>query len=415
MSPPPPRPAVTAPPPPVSRPVSGAVRPTSAKGNPLPLLLALGAIAVLLVVVVVEAVLIFLPQGTVSEAGEATLSALQGQVLLQKGGQGEWIEVAQDLAVETGDRIRTANASHAILTLMEGTTTELSELTELSIRELDLAGGGRVVVRLDLDVGQIWNRIAALPTDSVHEITTLAARVTCHGSEYGVAVNETGTTYIRGQEGRVEVSAGGRTVPLVPGDTLMVELGSSPVSYRSVAMVPTAPAEQSSGESTASVQAADMPTFLNRPLPTGTPTNTPPPTSTRQPAPPSPTPTATRPPQPSPTRRSIDCPTITIREPSRAPAGRPFGIEFDRQPGKPGGYVWVVEFRQPDAPWMRAEPVPANVMKRGQYWMAELRAPAEGTWYWRVCLAPVGDPYGRAVCCSRRHVIIHTTDEPCHT
>jgi len=411
--PPPPRPAVTAPPPPtVSRPVSGAVRPASTEGSRLPLLLALGAIAILLVIVVIEAVLILLPRGTVSEAGGAIVSGLQGQVLVQKGGQGEWIEVAQGLAVEAGDRIRTADASHAAVTFLEGTTTELSELTELTIGEFHLSSGGTVIVRLDLDMGQIWNRIADLPADSVHEVTTLAAKVTCHGSEYGVAVNEMGTTYIRGQGGRVEVSAGGRTVPLVPGDTLIVEVGSAAVSYGAVAMLPTPPQDETSDSVSASVESVDMPTFLNQPLPTGTSTATPSPTSTR---PPAPTPTNTPEPQPSPTRRSVDCPTVTIREPSRAPAGRPFGIEFDRQPGKPGGYVWVVEFRQPDASWMRAEPVPANVTKRGEYWMAELRAPAEGTWHWRVCLAPVGDPYGQAVCCSRRHVITHTTDEPCHT
>jgi hypothetical protein len=384
----------------------------SGKSNPLPLLLAVGAIAVLLVVVLIEAVVILLPSGAVSEAGEATLSALHGQVLVQKGGQGEWIEVVQDIAVEAGDRIRTADASYAALTFLEGTTSQLSELTELTIDELQLTGGRRVVIKLDLDVGQIWNRIAALPEDSLHEVSTLAATVTCHGSEYGVVVNEMGTTWIRGQQGRVEVTAGGSTVPVAPGDTLMVELGSSPVSYASVAMVPTAPAEQSSGEATTSVQAADMPTFLNQPLPTGIPTVMPSPSATSRPAPPAPSPPATSPPQPTATKKTVECPTITIREPSRAPARGPFGIEFDRQPGLPGGYIWVVEFRQPPGGWSRAEPVPANVTKRGQFWMAELRAPgAEGTWHWRICIAPADHPYAPGECCSTRQVIDHATDD----
>jgi hypothetical protein len=416
--PPPPRPAVTAPPPPpVSRPVAGDVRPASAKGNPLPLLLALGAIAVLLVVVVIEAALIFLPQGTGSEAGGATVSALQGQILIQKGGQGEWIEVAQDLAVEAGDRIRTADASHAILTFLEGTTTELSELTELTVGELDLAGGGRVVVRLDLDVGQIWNQIAELPADSIHEVSTLAAKVTCHGSEYGVAVNAMGTTYIRGQEGRVEVSAGGRTVPLVPGDTLMVELGSAPVSYGAVAMLPTPPTDDTSDSVSASVESVDMPTFLNQPLPTGTPTNTPPPTSTRRPVQPSPTPTS--PPQPSPTKKSVRCPKFTIRVPALAPARGPFGIEFEKEGALPTGggpdrYWYAVEFTTPGGQWTRG-PVPANVQRRGQYLMAEVRAPGAGTFWWRICLVNPADPTGPSVCCSDPWEIDHITDEPCTT
>jgi hypothetical protein len=420
--PPPPRPAVTAPSPrSVSRPVSGTARPASTKGNPLPLLLALGAIAVLLVVVVIEAVLIFLPQGTVSEAGGATLSALQGQVLLQKDGQGEWMEVAQDLVVETGDRIRTANASHAVLTFLEGTTTDLSELTELTIRELHLASGGRVVVRLDLDVGQIWNRIADLPADSVHEVTTLAAKVTCRGSEYGVAVNETGTTYIRGQEGRVEVSAGGSTVPLVPGDTMMVELGSSPVSYASVAMVPTAPAEQSSGETTASVQAADMPTFLNQPLPTGTPTNTPSPTATSKPAPPAPSPTATRQPQPTATTPVCpqNCPTFRINVPSSARPYGVFGIEWDVLGGSvPPGYAYVLEFSQDQASWGRTPPLTwKDAQGQGELWQAgghtnaEIHGAGPGKWYWRVCI--VRSETGPSCCCGPSHTIEHQRDDGC--
>jgi hypothetical protein len=363
----------------------------------------------------VEAVLIVMPRGTVSEAGGATLSLLQGQVQLQKGGQGDWTEVAQDVGVEAGDHIRTGEASYAVLSLMEGTTTQLSALTELTIRELQVVPGKKVVIRLDLDLGEIWNRIAELPADSLHEVTTAAATVICRGSEYGIVVNEMGTTWVRGQDGRVEVTGAGSTVPAAPGDTLLVELGQAPVSYGDVAMVPTAPAQEATVEVTSSIQGADMPTFLNQPLPTATPTNTPPPTSTPRPVPPSPTPTATTRPQPTATPRSVDCPTITIREPSRAPARGPFGIEFDRHPGKPGGYEYVVEFRQPNGPWNRAEPVPASVSKRGDYWMADVRAPGEGEWHWRICLVAANDLRGEAVCCSAEHVITHATDEQCDT
>jgi hypothetical protein len=122
-------------------------------------------------------------------------------------------------------------------------------------------------------------------------------------------------------------------------------------------------------------------------------------------------PTATRPPQPTATKKTVECPTITIREPSRAPARGLFGIEFDRQPGKPGGYIWVVEFRQPPSAWSRAEPIPANVMKRGQFWMAELHAPgAEGTWHWRICIVPANHPHAPGECCSTRKVIEHAAD-----
>ncbi len=405
----------TAPPPPP--PASGVpaapatpARQEAGKGSPLPLLLAIGAIIVLLVVVLVEGVIILLPRGTTTEGG-ATLSVLQGQVYLQKGGRGEWIEVLEDFAVGAGDRIRTADASHAVLTFMEDTTTELRALTELTVEELQVATDQRVVIRVDLELGEIWNRIAELPADSVHEITTVAAKVTCHGSEYGVAVNEAGTTWVTGQGGRVEVTGNGQTVPLASGDTVVVELGSAPVSYREVAALPTPPAAEVTGPVSTTLESVDMPTFLNQPVAAGTPTNTPTATPTTRPAPPTsaPTPTHTRTPRPTAT---VPCPTIHIREPSRAPARGPFGIEFNRTGAKPGGYDWAVRYRPVGGSWIHL-PVPATVVKRGDYWMAEVRSPGEGSYQWQVCIARRSDPTGPFYCCSNWKTIEHATDDTC--
>jgi hypothetical protein len=420
----PPPPAESVPPPPLMAiPPAPPAQPTSAKSNPLPLLLALGAIVVLLVVVLIEAVIILLPHGTVAGAG-ATLSVHQGQVLLQKGGRGEWTEVAHDVVVATGDRIRTAGASQAVLTLMEGTTTELRELTELTIDELEVVAGQRVVIRLDLELGEIWNRVAELPAESVHEVTTLAAKVTCHGSQYGLAVNEMGTTWIRGQEGSVEVAGGGSTVPLAPGDTLVVELGSSPVSYGAVAVVPTAPVEETSSEIPPQVEGADMPTFLNQPLPSATPTDTPTATPTTRPptaTPTRPTATATRRPQPTATTRVCpsNCPTFRINVPSTAPPYRLFGIEWDVLGGSvPAGYSYVLEFSQDQASWSRTPPLTwKDSQGMGELWLegghtkAEIHGPGPGNWSWRVCI--VRSETGPSCCCGPSWTIAHQRDDSC--
>jgi hypothetical protein len=419
---PPPPPAVEkappAPPPAAAgTPPAAAVPAAPKRSSPLPLLLAVGVIVVLLVVVLIEAVIILLPQGTTTRAG-ATLSVLQGQVLLQKGGRGDWTEVAQDLVVETGDRIRTADASQAVLTLAEGTTTELRELTELTIDELEVVPGQRIVIRLDVELGEIWNRVAELPAESVHEVTTLAAKVTCHGSQYGLAVNEAGTTWVRGQEGSVEVAAGGSTVPLAPGDTLMVELGSPPVSYASVAMVPTPPMGETSGGPMPSLQGADMPTFLNQPLPTGTPTNTPSPTATSRPVQPTSSPTATRRPPPTPTTPvcPANCPTFRINVPSGAPPYGLFGVEWDVLGGSvPAGYSYVLEFSQDQSSWGRTPPLRwKDSQGIGELWEtrghmnAEIHGAGPGNWYWRVCI--VKSETGPSCCCGPSHTIVHERD-----
>jgi hypothetical protein len=420
---PPTRVEAVPPPPPLSVPRTGApaAGAGSAKSNPLPMLLVAGAILVLLVVVLIEAVVLLLPKGTVSGGG-ATLSKLQGKVLIQKGGQGEWVEVAQDFVVEAGDRIRTADASHAVLTFLEGTTTELSGLTELRVDKLQLTGGREVVIKLELDAGQIWNRIAQLPADSLHEISTLAATVTCHGSEYGLAVSETtGTTWVRGQEGRIEVTGGGSTVPVAPGDTLMVEVGSIPVRYTDVAVGPEAPPEEVTGSEGASVQGGDMPTFLNKPVPTGTPTHTPTATATSRPIPPTPTATATRRPQPTATTPVCppNCPTFRINVPSGGPPYGLFGIEWDVLGGSvPAGYSYVLEFSQDQASWGRTPPLRwkdsqgmGELWEAGGHINAEIHGPGPGKWFWRVCI--VRTETGPSCCCGPSHTIEHQRDDGC--
>jgi hypothetical protein len=123
-------------------------------------------------------------------------------------------------------------------------------------------------------------------------------------------------------------------------------------------------------------------------------------------------PTATiTPPSPTPTPRQVSCPTLTIRQPSRAPASGPFGIEFDKQGTLPTGggserYWYAVEYRVPNGQWIRL-PVPASVDKRGDYWMAEVGAPGAGEFWWRICLVNPADSAGPSVCCSNRKVITH--------
>jgi hypothetical protein len=250
-------------------------------------------------------------------------------------------------------------------------------------------------------------------------VRTLAATVTCHGSEYGLVVDEMGTTWINGKDGRVEVAAGGSTTPLAPGDTLMVEVGSPPVSYASVAVVPTAPAGETSGQVASQVEAADMPTFLNQPLPTGTPTNTPSPTATSKPAPPAPSPTATRRPQPTATTPVCpqNCPTFRINVPSSARPYGVFGIEWDVLGGSvPAGFAYVLEFSQDQASWGRTPPLRwKDAQGQGELWQAgghtnaEIHGAGPGKWFWRVCI--VRSEAGPSCCCGPSHTIEHQRDD----
>ena len=370
-----------------------------------PLLVTMGAVFILLLVVVVEAVVIVMSPGTVQEMG-ATLSAVDGKVFVQEGGQGNWMEVAEDFVIQAGDRIRVGGGSKALLTFLENTTTELRAFTELSVTELESVEGQPVAISLDLQLGEIWNRIGDLPAASLHEVTTVAARMISHGSEYGVAANGAGTTWLTGHEGEIDVTGGGQTVQLLPGDMLVVEPGSPPESYQEAAV---ALEEEEEEEPDISVDCAlesiDLWSFGNEPLaeeyrePAETPTHTPTATATSRPTH---TPTST----PTATATRISCPTLTIKLPSGAPPHLPFGIEWDVTGAPvPSGYGYTLDFSQDQTSWQRASIW--RTWQEGGYMHAEVQGPGEGHFYWRVCLVNMADPTGPSECCGASHLIIH--------
>jgi len=383
------------------------------KGSNWPLLVTMGAVFILLLVVVVEAVVIVMSPGTVQEMG-ATLSAVDGKVLVQEGGQGNWMEVAEDFVIQAGDRIRVGGGSKALLTFLENTTTELRAFTELTVTELESVEGQPVAISLDLQLGEIWNRIGDLPAASLHEVTTVAARMISHGSEYGVAANGAGTTWLTGHEGEIEVTGGGQTVQLLPGDMLVVEPGSPPESYQEAVVALEEEEEEEEEEEPdisvdCNLESIDLWSFGNEPLaeeyrePAETPTHTPTATATSRPTH---TPTST----PTATATRISCPTLTIKLPSGAPPVLPFGIEWDVTGAPvPSGYGYTLDFSQDQASWQRASIW--RIWQEGGYMHAEVQGPGEGHFYWRVCLVNVADPTGPSECCGASHLIIHERPE----
>jgi hypothetical protein len=377
-----------------------------------PLLVTMGAVFVLLILVVVEAALIFLTPAGVQEAGP-TLSVLEGKVFVQEGGDGVWMEVPEDYVIEVGDRIRVGGGSQALLTFVEDTTTELRAFTELTVSQLHVGGGQPVVVGLDLAMGEIWNRIGDLPQDSLHEVTTAAAMMVAHGSEYGVAVDAEETTWLTGHNGEIDVTAGGQTVQLLPGDMLVVELGSPPEYYQE-AVVALEEQEEEEPEPeipvACNLESVFLGAFPNRPLveeyvePQETPSHTPTATSTA-------TPTATSTATPTATATRLPCPQLTINVPSHCYPRLPCGLEWDSSGPIPAGYEFAIEYSADQANWARL-PVPLNPYwyQEGGHYKAVIQGPGAGTWYWHICLVNAADLEGPVDCCGPSHAIIHQRD-----
>jgi hypothetical protein len=368
-----------------------------------PLLVTMGAVFVLLILVVVEAALIFLSPAGVQDVG-ATLSVLEGNVFVQEGGEGDWMEVAEDFVIGVGDRIRVGGGSQALLTFLEDTTTELRAFTELTVSDLQVAEGQPVVISLDLAMGEIWNRIGDLPTDSLHEVTTVAARVVSGGTEYGATVDQEQTTWLTGYEGVASVSGGGRTVELRSGETLVVKPGTDPEPYVDTGDVASHVVE---GAPSCGLQGTDLPTFLNEPAPTTTPTSTA--TATREPTS---TPTATSTATPTATATRLPCPQLTINVPSNCYPRRACGLEWDSSSPIPAGYEFAIEYSADETNWTRL-PVPLDPYwyQEGGHFKAVIHGPGAGTWYWHICLVNTADLGGPSECCGPSHAIIHARDD----
>jgi hypothetical protein len=383
-----------------------------AKRNDLPLVVTMGAVFVLLILVVVEAVVIVMSPGAVQETG-ATLSVLEGNVFVQEGGQGNWVEVADDFVVTAGDRIRVGGGSRALLAFLEDTTTELRAFTELTVSHLHVAKGKPVDINLDVAMGELWNIIGDLPSGSLHQVTTVAVTVIARGTQYGVAADEGGNTWLTGYEGAANVTGGGQTVELLAGETLMVKPGTAPEPNVETGMVGSPVAEERPSNQSCALEGIDLPTFLNEPLPTTTatsipaathaPTNTPTATSTA-------TPTATSTPTATATR--MPCPQLSINVPSNCYPRRACGLEWDSSGPIPPSYEFGIEYSADEVDWTRL-PVPLDPYwyQEGGHFKAVIHGPGAGTWYWHICLVKAADPSGPSECCGPSHAIIHARDE----
>jgi hypothetical protein len=385
---------------------------TPAKRSNLPLLVTMGAVVVLLILVVVEAALIVMSPGAVQEVG-ATLSVLEGKVFVQDGGQGNWMEVADDLVITAGDRIRVGGGSQALLTFLEDTTTELRAFTELTVSDLHVAEGQPVDINLDLAIGELWNVIGDLPSGSVHQVTTVAATVLAGGTQYGVAADEGGNTWLTGYEGVANVTGGGQTVELLAGETLLVEPGSPPEPYEEgvVALEEEEEEEEPEVAVACNLESIFLGAFPNRPLveeyvePVETPSHTP--TSS-----PTSTPTATSTATSTATATRVPCPQLTINVPSNCYPRRACGLEWDSSGPIPAGYEFAIEYSADQVNWTRL-PVPLNPYwyEEGGHFKAVIHGPGAGTWYWRICLVNTANLLGQSECCGPSHAIIHARDD----
>src|SRR5438128_8260672 len=122
-------------------------------------------IATTLAFVVVSTGVIAAFFATPAQAHSSTVTVLDGQILVRHAG-GQFVSIADGDVIGAGDTVRTAAASHGVLTFFDGTTVELEPDTELTVDSLQASASGDKIVEMSQTIGRTWHVVTHLASSS---------------------------------------------------------------------------------------------------------------------------------------------------------------------------------------------------------------------------------------------------------
>jgi hypothetical protein len=165
-------------------------------------------------VVVFAAVLLLLSFCEAARAGVkldsiAKVASIEGEVLIQKGGKGDWSAAAEGAAVRVGDVVKTGAKSSCVLTWNLGNTVKLSAFTVMKVARMDKEpAAGAENSQLDLWAGGMHGRAKKLSdVNSSFEVHTPTAIAGVRGTKLAVEVGADESTDVKCLEGSVYVKS----------------------------------------------------------------------------------------------------------------------------------------------------------------------------------------------------------------
>lgn len=182
-------------------------------------------ILILLALVLMSAFALAQPERT-----PATLVVLKGQaIVVQEGGllaaAEKIVTPSQAVLVWAGDEIRVARDAAAQVRLLDGSTVDLDQNTEIQITELQ-TNPESYRVQLHLLAGKLLNRVErVLGSGDTFDITTPSSTASVRGTVFTVAVVAPDVTYIACREGTVAVQMGTATALVPAGTELTATVG----------------------------------------------------------------------------------------------------------------------------------------------------------------------------------------------
>ncbi|HKY49951.1 MAG TPA: FecR family protein [Candidatus Limnocylindria bacterium] len=183
-------------------------------------------VALIAIGVIVPTVLVLSPQR--AAGASMVLSVLRGSADVARG-QTDFVRAPDGQVLGPGDRVRTADDGHAIVTFLDGSTVTIDPATTITIVEATATASGVIAIRLEQALGRTWSSVQKLAhIDSRFEIITPSTTATVRGTGFITAVSASGATAVTTTDGIVEVSAQGQTVVVPAGSVTTVLPGASP-------------------------------------------------------------------------------------------------------------------------------------------------------------------------------------------
>jgi hypothetical protein len=190
--------------------------------------------AVIAALVVVPVALVITQQRAAAAA--TILSILDGTASVARG-TAAFTAAADGDIVNTGDRVQTAERSHAMVTFFDGSTLEIEPATTVQIEEATSADGA-IAIRISQTIGRTWASVQKLTrADSKFEIRTPTLVAAVRGTAFITEVLADGTSTVRTTDGIVQVTAQGQTVLVSAGQSTTAVPNAPPAAPAS----PSAP------------------------------------------------------------------------------------------------------------------------------------------------------------------------------
>ena len=184
--------------------------------------------AAIVALVVVPAALVLLQQRAASAS--TILSILDGSASVARGAA-TFAAASDGDIVNTGDRVQTADRSHAMVTFFDGSTLEIEPATTVQIEEASSAASGAIAIRIAQTLGRTWASVQKLTrADSKFELRTPTLSAAVRGTGFITEVLADGTSSVQTTDGSVQVTGLGQSVLVIAGQRTTASPNTPPTA-----------------------------------------------------------------------------------------------------------------------------------------------------------------------------------------